>query len=616
MQDSFEPLVSSLERSQTHNDVDVDLLKRQLAQAEAAVSGQAAPSPGLQQRLVSVLCSWLRANEDLQDGACLRWAVRILARCLGQDSVADNIAIQKGLLSSLTSFLSKRTNDPALLRSSLEVMASLSVVECTDTIISRLETVRIIVDLVRNRKDDAALAEDAITSLAIMAKRTRHRRALSQSGGIAVLVEVLKLGLALPTLVVAVCRCLTNFAVKEDCCMAVLTNGGVAALMAAFDNCRPPANTKGGESMSHVDVRAIIARAIWTTASNCAEVRDALLSSGWLSSLAAVLQANPEHADMHEAALGIVRGLSRTAQYREDIVNLGFVPEAIRAMQRFSDNTGLLKEACGFFGNLASDPDIRAQLGECGVIQEVCRTLSRCKTREDQKVAKLALGALSNLATCEANREVMAAEQTAPLLLEAARLYMHNENVLEYAIGAISHLAVDDACNVELVKAGVAEALLLFLADNREDLQVVSKSLVALRRLVRFGAAAEGSGSPSVQVVRGGRANGFVGVNMVVEAMEAHIYDEIVVKEGALLLTSLAADPANVQAIVEVAMKPCTKALEVHQHEASVADALAGLLGSLPLEEDQAFARGGSLDVLGRTPFGGACGEALPAQGC
>lgn len=214
----------------------------------------------------------------------------------------------------------------------------------------------------------------------------------------------------------------------------------------------------------------------------------------------------------------------------------------------------------------------------------------------------------------------MARMKVAPLLLEAARLYMHNENILEYAIGAISHLAVSDVCNEQLVGAGAVEALLLFLQEYQEDLQVTSKSMVGLRRIVRFSAALASEEdaliSPRLQVVRGGRQSGFVGLCMLGEAMEAHIYDETVVREAALLFTSLASNPANVRAIMDIAVKPCMKALEVHQREASVADALAGLLGSLPLEEDEAWAQGANSGVLGAATLGAGRGEALPVRSC
>merc|ERR1719384_1542791 len=145
-----------------------------------------------------------------------------------------------------------------------------------------------------------------------------------------------------------------------------------------------------------------------------------------------------------------------------------------------------MKEGCGGFGTLAADPEIRVQLGECGVLQVVLAALAGCTAHKDRKVAKLALGALLNLASCVPNRDILATTDVVPILLNAARTFIQNENILEYAIGALSHLAVHEACNRQLVSAGAAHALLLFLDEHREDLQVVSKSLVALRRLLKF----------------------------------------------------------------------------------------------------------------------------------
>jgi len=397
------------------------------------------------------------------------------------------------------------------------------------------------------------------------------------------LVDVLKRCIGFPSLVVAACRFLGNFAAKEECCLTVLNNGGVDALMAAFNNTvmlgpRVPC--------SSVNTRATVAAAIWTCSMDCNQVQDALVSSGWMASLAAVLQANPDHAGLHEAALGIIRGLSRTPMYREDIVNLGFVPAAIQAMRTFSDNTLLLKEACGFFGNMATDPDLRVQLGEYGVVQEVVTTLSRCQMHEDRKLVKLALGALSNLASSEANRALLARANATQVLLGAARLFMSNENILEYAIGAISHIAVHDVCNKQLAESGAVEALLLFVGEHREDLQVVSKSLVALRRLLRHASQPVANGvSVANQIARAGRPEGCFGVYLLVEAMQGHMYDETVVKETALLLTSLSKNPSNVHALMAAAVAPCMKALEVHHNEVAVSDALAGLLSQLPLED-------------------------------
>jgi len=497
-------------------------------------------------------------------------------------------------------------------------LATLCVVESSDTILVRLRTVPIIVGLLTRHRDDAAILEDAVTTLALMAKRTRHRRTLSQDGSITVLVDVLKRGAARPSLVVAVCRFLSNFAVKEECCLTVLQHGGVDALMAAFDStvqhqCPQQVGMQGAHAaaIAAVDTRAAVASAIWTCSMDCQEVQNTLLSAGWLSSLAAVLQANPNHAGLHEAALGIVRGLSRNKQYREDILGLGFVEATIQAMQRFESNAVLMKEGCGVLGNLATDPEIRVQLGEYGVVQVIVTALARCKAYDDRKVAKLALGALHNLASCEQNRDLFSKIHAVRVLLDVARTFMQNENILEYAIGALSHLAVHEDCNRQLLQGGAVEALLLFLGEHREDLQVISKCIVALRRLLKqasVAAGAGGGGGPAGgagvirQIASAGNQQGSRGVYLLVEAMQEHLYDETVVKETALLLTDLSGVPANLPALLQAAVKPCMKALEVHEHEAPVSDALAGLLASLPLEEDEQWAQG-ELGLAGGSPI-------------
>jgi len=587
MAETIATLVSVLEQSQTQKDAPASQLAGPLQAADALLEERPQLEAGALQRLVSALCSWLRAHEDFSDDGCLRLTMKLLARLLGQDQPSDSIAIQKGLLSTTTDLLKRHSGDGIMIKHCLEVLATLSVVESSDTIISRLGSVAAVVDLLRKHRDGPAVLEDAITALALMAKRTRHRRALAQSGGITVLVDLLKRCIRHTSLIIAICRFLSNFAVKEDCCLTVLHNGGVDALMAAFDN-----------SVT-TTTRASVASALWTCSADCGEVQKAILASGWLSSLAAVLQANLDHAPLHQAALGIVRGLSRNAQYREDIVNLGFIDATIQAMRSFSEDTVLLKEACGVFGNLAGDADLRVQLGESGVAQEVLATLAKCRTYEDRKVAKLALGCLANLASCEANRDVLARTDAVQVLLGAARLFMRNENILEYAIGAISHIAVHDECNQQLIKAGAVEALLLFLGEHREDLQVVSKSLVALRRILK---QAQGSREQVLRQIAGaGHSEAGRGVYLLVESMQAHIYDETAVKETALLLTSLSSNAGNVSALMAAAVQPCMKALEVHQNEVSVADALAGLLAQLPIEEDAGWAQDMTASVMDKS---------------
>lgn len=603
----FNDLVLALEATQTSKVVDSGHLEAVASTALASCVSPHVLEPNAVQRVVPALCSWLRAHEHSSEVNIIHLVLQMLGRVLGLDKASDGIAVQKGMLSTTTALLERHSSDPAIVRSCLDVLVTLSVVENADAILSRLGCISIIVDLLRKYRDDAPMLEDAVTTLAVMAKRTRHRRALSQDDNITVLVDVLKRGAGHPSLVVAVCRFLRNFAVKEECCLTVVQNGGIDALMAAFNNSiqkqRPLSGGVQSAAEAALDTRAAVAAAVWTCSMECAAVQDTLLSSGWLSSLAAVLQAAPEHAGMHEAALGIVRSLSRNKQYREDILGLGFVEEAIHSMRTFGDNPLLMKEGCGFVGNLATDPDTRVLLGESGVVVVLVDALASCRTYDDRKVAKMALGALSNLASCDQNREILSKTKIVPVLLDVARCFMTNENILEYAVGALSHLAVHPESNRQLIQAGAIEALLLFLGDHREDLQVVAKCVLALRRIYKHAFEPEMAASYNClakQVAGAGNSQGFKGIHLLVEALQEHVYDETVVKETALLLTGLSRVPANVPPLMQVAVKPCMKALEVHVNEVDVSDALAGFMGSLPLEEDEKWDESSGL--------GGGCG--------
>lgn len=399
-------------------------------------------------------------------------------------------------------------------------------------------------------------------------------------------VDILKRGgIGRPSLVLAACRFFGNFAVKKDLGEMVLHHGGVDALMVSFDH------------SVDVDICSSIASTLWVCSAESGEVQKCLVACGWTTSLASVLQANARHAGLYESTLGIIRGLCRNPEYREDIVNLGFIDATRDGMQMFPDNIVLLKEACGILGTLATDSQLRSQLGECGAIQEILKTLSKCTTHDDRKVAKLALGALANLASCEANREIIAKTDAVVIILGASRLFIQNESILEYAIGA----------------------LLIFIGDHQEDLVVVSKSLVALRRLLRQASRANHA-TVVGQIACAGQENRSAhGIHLLVDALQAHIYDETAVKETALLLTTLTNNPGHIAVMMQIAVHPCMKALEVHQREFGVADALAALLARLPIEEDVCWApdQGAGKGELGASNLlGGAKGlpEFLPYQ--
>lgn len=607
----LEPLIAELAATQTLpcQAVDVASVQWSMSAADAALAVPNGGAPGvseeLHRRLVAGLCAWLRAHEGLVAAVpaggleCMAALLRLVARLLGHEPQIDSLAIQKGVLSSVVAILAGGAVDASLAGACIEVLAPLSVSEGSDVILSRLGAEGLLADLLVQYPGDFRLIEDATTALALLAKRTRHRRALTQGGNVVKLVDVLRNGAARPPILVAVCRFFSNFAAKPECCLVVLNTGGLDALIVAFNGLGVSTITSEA-----ADSQAFVASAIWACTTDCPEAQAHLFAVGWLATLANALRASPGKVALQEAGLGIVRGLSGHAAYREAVINQGFVAAALQAMRTFGDNTTLLKEACGIIAKLATDPDIRDRLGEMGAPREVLVALARCRGQKDRKCAKLALGALSNLASSEANREAFAGLQPAPVLLESARIFMSTENVLEHAVGAISHLAAHPSCNRQLVEAGAVEALLLFLGVHGEDRDVVAKALVALHRLLRFSAGGT-NGQDNIallkQIALAGRPEGNRGVGLLVDAMQAHLYDSIVVREVTSLLTSLSrCQTVPQELLMEVAGPSCMKAMEVHQSEAAVADALAGLLARLPLEEDEQWSHG---QALGSSPL-------------
>eukprot|EP00927_Polykrikos_kofoidii_P024523 TRINITY_DN22292_c0_g1_i1.p1 TRINITY_DN22292_c0_g1~~TRINITY_DN22292_c0_g1_i1.p1 ORF type:complete len:639 (-),score=105.53 TRINITY_DN22292_c0_g1_i1:229-2145(-) len=620
--DAVEALVEMLGRtlSTPSNQVNGDELFKRLTYAEGALesrrtsidtmtNGTIAGNPALA-RVTSSVCSWLGGHEDFSDQLCTRSLLKILIRTISEEEQGNDVlAIQKGILSSVTATLKSSASDPMIAKSCLELLAMLSVVENSDQALNRLGIIPVMLNLLQLYKENISLLDDTITTLALMAKRTRHRNAIKQAKGLTPILDVLKTGMGIPQLSLAVCRFIKNFAVKPELAGLVLSNGGVDALMAAFDTAVRAATT----SKIAAQVPGTVASAMCVCAVDCVDIQSTIVLSGWLSSLLAAMQAFPADAELYEGGIGIIRGLAKNPEQGTQIVDMGYVAVALQAMSGFSGNVIVKKEACGFFGNLAAHPAIRVQLGESGVIGPILEVLKNCETNDDRKVAKLALGAISNLASSEENRCLLADMHAAIVILDAARVFMGSENILEYAIGAISHIGVHHECNRQLLEAGAIEALLLFLGQHHGDRELVSKAVVGLRRLLKNNAETQGEGG-QLQVLRriaqAGNTPGSVqGIKIIVDAVDAHLYDEAITKETACLLTSLSRDPSLLPSLLAVAAKKCMEAMDLHKNDAAVFDALAGFLERLPLEDDSQLAA----DALGAATddaYPGALAEA------
>lgn len=515
-------------------------------------------------------------------------AMALLSYFLGLDSAADTIATQKGVLLAAVALLAADAGDSlTTLSQCIEVLASLSLVESADKTLKSVGAVPILLSLLQRHASNRHVQQDIVTVLALMAKRTRLRQVLTQSGGVKIMVDLLREhGNNLP-LTVAICRFLRSYVVDREQSVQICAHGGIDVLLEEFFDIMLAGEPPPSE-LSPADVGADVLATIWACSTDCIEVQK-VLPSEFFSALLRSLTENENHSNLHEAAIGLVRNSSKNATFKEDIVKLEYPKVALEAMRKFGvTHLGLCREVCGFVGSLAAEGPLRAQLAELSAAPSVLDALSHNSCYQDRKLAMLALGALVNLTNCERSRQQLAETEQAPAnLLEATRVFIGNESILELAVGAISHLAIDGACALQLIEAGAVEAILVFLTECVENAGVVSKCLMALRRLYHGSISSTDGDTVSPVAARlSGDGDAVRGTEIIVEAVQAHEQDRGIVKEACQLLSLLGRRSVNVPVLLKVAVRPLLRAMEIHKSEDALCDLIANFLSTLPLEEE------------------------------
>lgn len=553
--------------------------------------------------LVTSLSAWVGAQGDAcvftPTGELEGWvepSFALLSCLLGLDPAVDTVAAQNGILVPTIALLAADAGGSVTaLQQCIDVVATLCLAETADKILKHLDAVPIVLGLLQRHSANLLLQEELITALALMAKRTRLRQVLAQCDAVAIVVHSLKYQPDYLLLYTAVCRFVRAFAVDAEQCNALLDSGGIDILLTTFkDAMMMDSAAMLSRSVSRADVGADVVASVWTCTTESQRVQRHLADRGFLPALAACLHAESEREGLHEAGLGIVRNMSRTPAFREAITQAGFISIAVGSMRAASSRrVGEVREACGFIGNLACEAHVRLQLAFSGAAPAIVDGLLKC--REDKKVAKLALAALVNLTNCEKNRSALAADgRVATLLLDTARLYIGSESLLELAVGAMSHFSVNEDGAAQMLEAGAVDALLVFLMDGVASVPVVSKSMMALRRLYHC-PSTSCMNSVSLVLQRLSEASGEDGVPqgilIIVNAMQTHDYDRSVVKETAQLMDLLSKREANVPILLKVAVRPLLRAMEIHRNDAALCDLIANLLANLPLEAEEGWDR-------------------------
>ncbi len=240
------------------------------------------------------------------------------------------------------------------------MIAVLSTVPDRDSDINRSGIVGTIVSVINSCGNDHQLFGEAVTCLAVMCARTRHKNAVVSQKAVPPIVFNLKKFMERKEILIAISRFVAAFATKSQFRTLILHEGGIDAFIVALANDpRDP------------DKVCAVLRAMWTCAIDNDDVANSLGVSGMLISLLMVLEQHPEHIETHECAMGVLRRIAQQKTFHEEIINCCFLPHIVRAIKLGSEHPeqiDLLKESFGVIGNLAADEWVREQLGEEGVV--------------------------------------------------------------------------------------------------------------------------------------------------------------------------------------------------------------------------------------------------------
>eukprot|EP00397_Hematodinium_sp_SG-2012_P014206 GEMP01014437.1.p1 GENE.GEMP01014437.1~~GEMP01014437.1.p1 ORF type:complete len:606 (+),score=128.22 GEMP01014437.1:48-1865(+) len=541
--------------------------------------------PELQPEHLTPLYAWFRTHEvDDQETERLMWCA--LDRLVGKNKEEDESAIRKGIIPRATELLDKaarsspseqKLEEREVLKTAVRILGTLSTISTSDKILTSTRTVQVLVDLCKatcaQKHLKTELLEEAITCLALMAPRSRHKRSVIKCDGIPVLVDILKKYASNSRIVVATCKFLVAFAQKQEHTYQIFQHDGIQCLIAAFETGRSGAMAE--------EVAAAVCGALWSCIVDNVDAQHLIWSSGWLQQLSDSMRpASP----CPEAAFGILRRVANPQKdavthkaslpdYVQDMVALRFLEDdVLRQGLEFERSTkgplpGRVKECAGFLGNLAVDQHYRNILKNTIALSGLTSALEvACENGDqDRKVAKIALGALQNFTVCPLICDrLFKTTQICAIVLLSMQIFGHNAQVLEGAIGAVSHLAQDRNCCQRLFDGGVIEALLVFIAEWFDDVMITKRCLVSLRRLMINNV----STVRKVLLMESNR-----GLHLVIEALSKHIYDEGVATEAVLIieLTEL-----NVNFLQEIALDPCQRAAGHHSDLEPVLERLFG----------------------------------------
>ncbi|CAD7926753.1 unnamed protein product [Amoebophrya sp. A120] len=609
---------------------------------------------------IAVLASWCRNHEaELAETADVQRAVCALFQALlGRDTDSDMLALNKGMLTCVTDWMKLAQAHRPVAENQAQQLISLATVlsqpRDADKIVQTAGTVKVLLEFLRIDHDPSIpssgtlavplpVLEDAITGIALLMVRSRHKRVVNQNGGIPLIVHLLKQRADLPEIVVAASRFLSNFQDKPEYREVVFAHGGHVALQSAFTTAPQHVKARPDAPFQLLRIRTACVEALWNCVIDNEKVVEVMYMDAFLDvflppclqeylqqleesnfytkeddlvadehnteseteqSAHYVLEKLARLQEQHEmlnsgpptidkesllllprlfaASFAILRRVAKSPKCRSICVALPYLDMAQKTLRFFPQEYDLAKEIAGMLGNLSLDPEWRKDVLNMGFVPAL---VEFCDHAEDRKLAKICFSALANLAHDSTSRQMILQHGIIPVLLRVVHANLRNEIVVEAALNLISHLAPDQVCADELrIHAGV-EMLFVVLQEHGQDLQVARRCLMCLRRLAVADVnnrMVEKIKNPHSANTPNNSTSQQAGSDQIVALLKWHFVDATCVKEIGLLCGLLQIPDASLMPFADLLLK----VLEFHEHEPEVMKIMGDLVSRLPIADE------------------------------
>eukprot|EP00392_Amoebophrya_sp_AT5.2_P006786 g6798.t1 len=609
-------------------------------------------------KTVALFSTWCRSNEQTigEDAALLEASCRGFQLFLGRDAEADGLALNKGMMGCVTEWLRAgiacRPIPSAALQQAISLATTLAQPRDSDKVVQMAGTV--LLELLKLDHDVAQprvgppevptpLLEDAITALALLLVRSRHKRMVGQAGGIPLAIHLLKLRADVPELVVAVCRFLSNFQDKEQYREVVFQHGGHVALQSAFsaavDNVEKKAAASSSTSLTGATrgppeddsykflqilrIRAACLEALWNCVIDNEKVVEMMYMDAFLdTNLPPCLLEYLAFAEqIFDAGGSLAVGLS-TATTTDEQSGGSTSPaeqgekDDTSAVERqlFSLLAKLLEASFAILRRVAKSQKCRSICVALPYLEMAQRALRIFP--DAHNLGKEICGMLGNLALDPEWRKDVLQMGFVPAVVDlCATAGTEDRKTAKIAFSALANLAHDDPARQLVVRAGVIPVLLQIVRANLRNEMVVESAVSLMSHLAPDAVCADElrvhAGVEMAFVVLQEHAEDLLvvkrcllcfrrllqsdanermaecmkkvgGETLILVALKQHHYDDVVVKEVMQTASLLPMSDDTLMTVSDVLLK----ALEIHSHDPEVMKLLGNVVSRLPISDE------------------------------